>query len=142
MSWSQHGLLQGAHVHETSVRVAFGAPCIGPTCSAASACLKIFYVPPYFRRAGARNLGERSVWRAPPFRSTLPLGDQSCLLGRLSRPRIPECHRFIRNHVAKVAPERLEPPKASPRIRSDLPVGIFRRRLRHAYVVAQRNRAG
>ena len=40
MSWSQHGLLNGAHVYETSVSVAFGALCIGTIFSAASGCSK------------------------------------------------------------------------------------------------------
>ena len=36
VSWSQHGLLKGGHVHETSVSVAFGALCIGTILGAAS----------------------------------------------------------------------------------------------------------
>ena len=60
-SWSQHCLFQGAHVHETSVCVEFGAPCVGPTFSAASACLKVLRVFHSFRCAGARNFRARGV---------------------------------------------------------------------------------
>ena len=58
-----------------------------------------------FRRSGARNLGERNVWRALSFRSTLPLGGQFGLLGHQSRPRISARNENITTHVAKVAPK-------------------------------------
>ena len=86
---------------------------------------KIQYVVHYFWRACAPDHSVRSVWRAPPLRSTPPLGDQSGHLGRQRRPRIPERPRPIRNHVAKVAPKCFgQPHKTSPRALSDLPVGI------------------
>ena len=37
---SQHGMLNGAHVHETSLSVTFGALCIGTILSAPSECSK------------------------------------------------------------------------------------------------------
>ena len=40
VSWWQHGMLKGAHVHGTSVSVAFGAPCAETILGALSGCSK------------------------------------------------------------------------------------------------------
>ena len=79
----------------------------------------------------------RNVWRASSILSVLPLGRPASHLGRQARPGIPGNPAPPGFWPPKAATERLAPPsRSSLRASSDLPSGILRSRLRHAYEVA------
>ena len=105
--------------------------------------LKICYVFLHILRPCPPEHAVRNVWRASSIPSVPPLGRDSGHLGRqagLGLPGNPAPPGFW---PPKAATECLAPPfRTSPRASSDVPSGILRSRLRHAYEVAWWHRAG
>ena len=98
---------------------------------------QICYVFPHILRPCPPEHTVRNVWRASWIPSVPPLGRPSSHLGRQARPGIPGNPAPPGFWPPKAATERLAPPsRTSPRAPSDLPSGILRSRLRHAYEVA------
>ena len=98
---------------------------------------KICYVFPHILRPCPPEHTVRNVWRASSLPSVPPLGRLSGHLGRQARPGIPSNPAPPGFWPPKAATECLAPPsRTSPRASSDLPSGILRSRLRHAYEVA------
>ena len=98
---------------------------------------KICYVFLHILRPCPPEHTVRSVWRVSSLPSVLPVGRPSGHLGRQARPGIPGNPAPPGFWPPKAATECLAPPsRTSPRASSDLPSGILRSRLRHAYEVA------
>ena len=90
-----------------------------------------------FWRARPPDHSVRNVWRASSVRSIPRLGLHIRHLGRQDRSQIAERPRPIGIHAAKVATECPKPGyNTSPRELSEIQVGVFRWRVRHAYEAA------
>ena len=104
---------------------------------------KICYVFHIFLRPCPPEHTVRSIWRASSLPSIPPLGRPSGHLGRQAQPGIPVNTvppAFWPPRAATESPARLAGTRQWEQ--SDLPSGILRSRLRHAYEVAWRHRAG
>ena len=98
---------------------------------------KICYVFPYMFRPCPPDHTVRNVWRASSIPSVPPLGQASGHLGRQAELGLPDNPAPPGFWPPKAATECLAQPfRTSPRASSDLPSGILRSRLRHAYEVA------
>ena len=98
---------------------------------------KIYYVFPHILRPCPQEHTVRNVWRASSIPSVPPLGRASGHLGRQAGLGIPGNPASLGLWPPKAATEYLAPPfRTSPRASSDLPSGILRSRLHHAYEVA------
>ena len=98
---------------------------------------KTCYAFPYILRPCPPEHTVRNVWRASSIPSVPPLGRASGHLGRQAGLGIPGNPAPPGFWPPKAATECLAPPfRTSPRASSDLPSGILRSRLRHAYEVA------
>ena len=98
---------------------------------------KICYVFPDILRPCPPEHTVRNIWRTSSLPSVPPLGRPSGHLGRQARPGIPGNPAPLGFWPAKAATECPAPLfRTSPWALSDLPSGILRSRLRHAYEVA------
>ena len=132
---SQHEALKGAHVHEMTLCVTFGALRFGTHFRLLTRCSN-YAVIHITLGTHARQTTLCVTFGARPRSIPLSLWDRLFgHLGRQGRPRTPE--RFHRATVwaANVA-------QGCPPDLTYLQSGIFRRRERHAHEVARRHRAG
>ena len=139
-SRSQHVTVKGAHAHETSVSVTFGAPCVGTILGAVSECSKyvtfsIAFGAPVLQTTVGVMFGARRR-SVPPRLLETSLATWAAKAGHDFGAPPPG-----RNHVAKFAPTCPgQPYRTPPRSPSDVSICIFRSRLRHAYEVAMRTK--
>ena len=105
-SRSRRVSLEGAHVHETSLCVAPGAPRFGTKFRSLSQCSKYVTFSITFGPHVLQTTVCVMFFRASPLRSVESPGRPSGSSSRQIRPRPPGRHGPGRNHGGKVAPER------------------------------------
>ena len=140
---SQHEALKGAHVHEMTLCVTFGALRFGTHFRLLARCSN-YAVIHITLGTHVPQTTLHVTFGARPRSIPLSLLDRLFgHLGRQGRPRTPERFRRATVWAANVAqgcPPDLT--SARPRLHPDLRSGIFRRRERRAHEVARRHRAG